>query len=154
MGNYVHFSRDPRLWEESTQMLWGSHDIFPSLSQFQVRDVTQSEVLALSHAGVWGDTEKPQHNMAYLLLALGKTIEGEMVFGLTAVWAHPHQACLLSLDKAVKKLTPLINIGNNWAYAFMWIKQGALHVPPSSRGHVSAMINGVLSRSACKCLCQ
>ena len=79
MGDYAHFSRDPGLWEESTQMLWGSHDICLSLSWFQVRDVTQSELLALSHAWVWGDKEKPQCDMAYLLIVLGKTIKGERV---------------------------------------------------------------------------
>ena len=44
MGDYAHFSRDPSLWEGSTQMPWGSHDICPSLSQFQVEEVTQSEL--------------------------------------------------------------------------------------------------------------
>ena len=66
----------------------------PSLSWFQVRDMTQSELLALSHTGVWGDTEKPQRDMAYLLIAPDKTIEGEMVFRLATVWAHLHQAHL------------------------------------------------------------
>ena len=81
MGDYVNFSRDPGLWEELTQTLWGSH-IGPSLSQFQVKDVTQSELLALSHAGAWVDAEKPQHDMAYLLIALGKTVEGR-----DGIWA-------------------------------------------------------------------
>ena len=100
-------------------MLWVSHDICPSQSLFQVRDVTQSELLALFHAGVWEDTEKPQCNMAYLLIALGKTIEGEMAFRLTMVWVHPHQACLPSLDEMARKLALLVNIGDNWAYAFV-----------------------------------
>ena len=114
MGDYAHFSRDPSLWEKLMQMLWGSHDICPSLSQFQVRDVTWSELSALSHAGAWGDTEKPQHDMAYLLIVPGKTIEGEMAFGLTMMWAHPHQACLPSLDEVARKLALLIDIGTNW----------------------------------------
>ena len=154
MGNYAHFSRDPGLWEESTKMLWGSHDICPSLSWFQVRDVTWSELLALSCAGEWGDTEKPQCNMAYLLIVPGKTIEGEIVFGLNTVWAHPYQACLPSMDQVARKLPLLISIGNNWVYTFVWLNKGALHVPLSIKGHVSAMINGTLSRSACRHLCQ
>ena len=67
-----------------------------------MRDVTWSELLALSHAGAWGDTEKPQHDMAYFLIASGKTIEGEMAFGLTAVWAHLHQAHLPSLHEVMR----------------------------------------------------
>ena len=154
MGEYTHFSKNPCLWEELTQMLWGSHDICPCLSQFQVRDMTRSELSALSHMGAWGDTQKPQCNMAYLLIAPGKTIKGEMAFGLTVVWAHPHQACLPSLDEVVRKFTLLIDIGDNWAYAFVWLNKGTLHVPLSSEGHISAMINGALSRSTCGHLCQ
>ena len=118
----------------------------PSLSQFQVRDVTQSELLALSHAGVWGDTEKPHQDMAYLLIALGKTVKGEMVFELAVVWVCPHQVCLSSLDEAVRKLTLLIDIGDNWAYAFMQLNINAQHIPLSSDNHTSAMIDNMLSR--------
>ena len=134
MGDYAHFSRDPSLWEESTQILWGSHDICPFLSQFQVRDVTWSELLALCHVGVWGDAEKPQCDMVYLLIAPGMTVKGEMVFGLAVVWAHPHQACLSSLDEVPRKLTLLIDIGDNWAYTFMQLNEGALHAPLSNEG--------------------
>ena len=154
MGDYMHFSRDPSPWEESTQMLWGSHDICPSLSWFKVRDVTQWELLAFSSAGVWEDAEKPQCNMAYLLIVPGKTIEGEMAFRLTMVWAHPHQAHLLSLDELARKHALLIDIGDNWAYAFVWLNEVALHVPLSSEGNISAMINGVPSRSTCRHLYQ
>ena len=119
-----------------------------------MRDVTWSELLALSHAGAWGDTEKPQHDMAYLLIALGKTIKGEMAFGLATVWAHPHQVYLPSLDEVPRKLSLLIDIGGNWVHAFMQLNEGALHIPLSSKGHISAMINRALSRSTCGCLCQ
>ena len=154
MNDCAHFSRDPSLWEELTQMLWGSHDICTSLSWFQLRDVTQLEFLALSCAGAWGDTEKPQCDMVYPLIVPGKTIEGEMAFRLAMVWAHPHHACLPSLDEAVRKLALLIDIGNDWAYTFVQLNEGALHVSLSSEGHTSAMINGALSRSACRHLCQ
>ena len=109
MGNYAHFPKDPVMWEESTQAQWGAHNICPSLTQFKVGEITQLELLALSHAGAWGSIEKPQGDMAFLLIATGKTIEEEMAFGLAVVWAHPHQAWLSSLDGAVKKLTLLID---------------------------------------------
>ena len=115
--------------------------------------MTQSELLTLSHAGAWGNAEK-KCNMVYLWIALGKTIEGEMAFGLTMVWVHPHLACLSSLHEVARKLTLLINIGNNWVYAFMQLNEGTLHVPLSSKGHISAMTDGALSRSACGHLCQ
>ena len=121
MGNYTHFSKDASWWEQLTQLVWGSHDICPSLSQFQVRDVTRSELLALSHTGAWGNIEKPKHDMAFLSIALDKAIEGERVFGLVAVWVHPHQACLSSLDEAAWKIALLNDTGSDWAYAFVWL---------------------------------
>ena len=135
-------------------MLWGCHNICPSLSHFQVTEVTWPELSALSHAGVWGDIQKPQCNIAFLLIVLGKTVEGEMAFRLVVVWMHPHQACLPSLDEVSRKLTLLIDIGDNWAYAFVWLNKGALHVTPSNKGHISTMIDWVPSRSACRHLYQ
>ena len=131
MGNYAYFAKDPGWWEESTQALWGWHDICPSLTQLSVALVTQSEFSTFSHAGVWGNAEKFQGNMAFLLIAPEKTIKGEMAFGLAMVWAHPYQACLSSLDEAAKKLALLINLGNNWAYTFVWLNEDAQHVPLS-----------------------
>ena len=68
-------------------MLWGFHDICPSLTRFKVQEIMQLELLALSHAGAGGSMEKPHGNMAFLLIVPRKTIEGEMAFRL--VWAHP-----------------------------------------------------------------
>ena len=154
MRDFKHFSNDTSLWEWSTQVVWGAFNFCPSLSQFQVKDVTQSELLALSHVGAWGNSERPKCDMAFPLIVLGKTIKGEMAFGLATVWPHPHQAHLSSLDEAVRKLTLLIDIGNNWVYGFVQLNKDALHVPLSNQAHISAMIDGVLSRSACWHLCQ
>ena len=87
--------------------------------------------------------------MAFLLIVPGKTVKGEMAFGLAMVWAHPAQAHLFSLDEATWKLTLLIDIGNNWAYTFVQLNEGTLCVPLSNEGHISTMIDGVPSWSAC-----
>ena len=132
----------------------GSHDLSPSLSQFQVREMTWLELLDLSHKGAWGDIEKPKHDMAFLLIVPDKTVKGERVFSLVAVWLHPHQAHHSSLGEAVWKLALLIDTGTDWAYTFMQLNEDALHIPLSSEGHIRAMINGVPSRSTCGCLGQ
>ena len=148
----MHFSMDVDLWEPSTQVVWGSHNLPPL--QFQVRAIMLTELHALSHAGAWGDIEKPRHNMVFLLIALDKTIKGERVFDLVAVWTYPHQACHHSLGEAVHKLTMLIDIGTDWVYAFAQLNGDTLHTPLSSEGHMSAMIDGMPSMSACGCLSQ
>ena len=154
MSSYAYFAKDPGWWEEFTQVLWGYQDICPSLTQFQVAQVTQSELSVLSLAGAWGDVEKFWGNMAFLLIAPKKTIEGEMAFGLAEVWVHPYQACLSSLDEAVKKPTLLINLGNKWAYTFVQLNKDAQHIPLPIEGHLSAMIDGMPSRNMCRCLWQ
>ena len=116
--------------------------------------VTQPELSALSHSGAWGDTEKFQGDLAFLLIAPEKTIQGEVAFSLTMVWAHPYQACLSSLDEVAKKITLFINTGDNWAYTFVQHNEDAQHVSLPKEGHLSTMINGVPSRNACRHLCQ
>ena len=117
MVDYAHFAKDPGQWEELTQMLWGSHNICPFLTWFKMQEIMQLELLALSHRRALGNIEKTQGDIAFLLIEPRKTIEGEMAFGLAAVWAHPHQAWLSSLDETVKKLTLLIILDDKWVYA-------------------------------------
>ena len=148
MGNFKHFCKDTSLWEWLTQAVWGALDFCPSLLQFQVRDVTQSELSASPMQGHGGILRDPNVTWV-LLIVLGRTFEGEMAFGLAMVWAHSHQACLSSLCEVARKLTLLIDIGDNWAYAFVWLNEGTLHVPLSNEGHISTMVDGVLSRSTC-----
>ena len=146
MGDYAHFFKDPGWWDESTLALWGLHNICPFLSHFQMAQMTWPELSALSCAGAWEDPKKPQCNMAFLLIVPGKAVGEEMAFGLVMVWMHPHQACLSSLDKVVRKLALLINLGDNWAYAFLWLNENAQHIPLPDEGH--------LSKSVCGHLCQ
>ena len=58
--------------------------------QFQVHTITQGQLTALSQAGAWGDMEKPHQDMAFLLIVPSLAIGCKQVFGLTAVWTHPH----------------------------------------------------------------
>ena len=154
MGDYAFFTKDPSQWEESNQALWGHHNICPSLPRFYEALVTQPELSALSCSGVWRDAKKFWGDLAFLLIVPKKTIEGEVAFGLTMVWAQPYQACLSSVDKAAKKLTLLINSGYNWAYTFVWLNKDGQHVPLPKEGHLSTIIDSAPSRNMCRHLCQ
>ena len=154
MGDYAYFAKDPGWWEESFQVLWGCHDICPSLMQFHIALVTWPELSALSSTGAWGDIKKFWSDLAFLLIVPKKTNEGEMAFRLAVVWVHPYQACLSSLDEVAKKFTLLIDSGDNWAYAFVWLNEDSQHIPLPKEGHHSAMIDGAPIRSMCGCLCQ
>ena len=77
-----------------------------------------------------------------------------MALRLGMVWPHPYQACISSLDEAVKKLTLLTTSSGNWAYTFVQFNNDAQHVPLPKEGHLSAMINRAPNRNACGHLCQ
>ena len=111
--------------------------------------VTWPELSALSHLGAWGDSKKFQGDLAFLLIVSEKTIQGEVAFGLTVVWADLYQTHLSLVDEVTKKLTLLVNCGHTWAYAFVWLNKDAQHMPLPKEGHLSAMIDGTPSRNAC-----
>ena len=87
--------------------------------------------------------------MTYLLLVPDQVVEEERRFGLVAAWIHPCQAHLPSLDEAVRKVTLLINTGEDWTYAFTQLIEDSQHIPLSTARHISAMIDGASSRSTC-----
>ena len=124
------------------------------ISQFEVREMTLSELYALSPTGTWGDTEKFKCYMTFLLIVPNKTVKGERVFGLVAEWAHPLQAHHPSLGEVAHKLRLLISTGNDWAYTFAQCNEDTLHMPLSSKGHRSVMIDGAPNTNACGCLSQ
>ena len=73
--------------------------------------------MTLSQAGAWGDAGKPWHDIAFVFRVPRLAIGCEWVFGLTAMWAHPHQAYLLTLGEVAQKLMLLANESLNWPYA-------------------------------------
>ena len=154
MCDYDFFSKDHGWWDENYQSLWGCHSICSLLEQFQVTQMTQSELSSLTGSGAWGDIKKFCSDLAYLLVSPKKATKGEMVFGLAVVWVHPYQAHIPTLDEVVIRLTLLTTSHENWAYIFVRFSEDAQHAPFPKEGHLSAMIEGTPSRSACRCLCQ
>ena len=102
MSDYAYYSKDPTLWEEASQALWGDHDICTLLPQFVVTLITRWEISALSRNEAHGDPKKPRFGMAYLLLVLAQEAEEERKFGLVAVWVHPCQALLPNQTRSQK----------------------------------------------------
>ena len=98
---------------------------FVPQEQFQITQVSQSELSFLTGLVAWGDTKKFCSDLAYLLVLAKKATKGEMVFGLAVVWVHPYQACIPTLDEAARKLTLLITSHENWAYTFVRFNEDA-----------------------------
>ena len=148
MDNYASFASDTSKSEQDNMAAWRSLNICHLLTQFQVVEITRAGLSTISCAEAWGDPKRPKSDMAYLL-APNQAVEEERRLRLVAVWTHPCQAHLPSLDEMVRKFTLLINTGEDWAYAFMQLNEDSQHFPLSTTGHISTMINDTPSRSTC-----
>ena len=150
----MFLSTDTSLWDPSTKATWGGLDFCPVVTQFQVCTIMQRQLTTPSQVGAWGDAEKPQQDMAFVLIAPSLVTRYDWVFGLTAMWVHPCHACLHTLAEVAWNLMWLTNKGTNWPYAYTWMNDAIAHVPLCSEGHIGIMTEGLPSMNACGCLNQ
>ena len=87
--------------------------------------------------------------MAFLLIVPIITIGYKRLFGLVAVWAHPHQVCYHTLEVEAHKCVLLVDESIDWAYGFVWLNEALSHAPLLREGHVSAMTDGMPTTDAC-----
>ena len=111
MSNYTFFYKDPSQWDEAYQVLWGHHDICPTLEQFHAVSVSQSDLPSLTSLKAWGDLEKFRSNVTFLLILTEEGTVGGRVYGLSPMWVHPYQARISTMKEVVKQLTPMISTG-------------------------------------------
>ena len=145
MSNFMLLSAEASLWELMTKLRWRLHDYCLVVTNFQVWAIKQAQLDTLSQAMAWGDAEKPQWDMAFLLIMLSITPEHKRIFSLINAWAHPCQACYTTLADAVCRLVLLMDGSANWVYAFVQLNEVLSYAPLSSVGHISAMTDGTQS---------
>ena len=87
--------------------------------------------------------------MVFLLIVPHLAIMCEWVFGLTAVWAHPHQACLPTLGEAAQKLMLLAKESPNCPYVYAQMNDAVALAPLSSEGHTGITPGGIPSMNVC-----
>ena len=63
----------------------GVPQLLTLVKQFQVCAIMQTQLTALSQAGACGEVEKPQWDMAFLIIVPNIDAGGDQVFGLAAV---------------------------------------------------------------------
>ena len=93
--------------------------------------------------------EKARGDIAFLMIAPSTNPEGDQVFSLAVVWAHPCQGCLSTLVEAAQKLMLLADNGPDWPYTFVHMSDTVLHVPLSGNRHIGAMTDSVHSVNTC-----
>ena len=142
MSNYNFFSKGPSQLGEAFQSLWGHHDICPLYDQFHVASVTQSELSSLTSLKAWGNREKFQSDIAFLLVLTKECTVEDRVYGLSTMWVNPYQARVSTVVEAVKQLAPMIPARPNWPYALVWLNADVCHVPLPKEGHLIILMEG------------
>ena len=69
MSKFSHLCDDTILWDPTNKAAMGSLDVCPTIMQFQVHTIMQTQLSALSQAGAWGKAMKPRWDMAFLMIA-------------------------------------------------------------------------------------
>ena len=96
---------------------------------------------------VWGDTQEPHNNMAYLLVHTGDA-SGTESYGLVLVWISSHQARASTMEEAIGKLSACISSGPDWPYVLARLYEGSNHTPLPKDKHLGILPKGKVQRRA------
>ena len=118
MSEFEFFVNKEERWGDSMRALWGNLSICPLLHHMDLPCHTAGELLSISHLKIWGDTQKPQVGMAYLLLDVEDASEVEG-YGMALVWISPHQAGALTMAEALEILSTCAPSGPDWPYVLI-----------------------------------
>ena len=154
MSNYDFFSKGPSQWGEAFQSFWGCHVICPLLDQFHVTSIIESELSSLTSIKAWGNPEKFQSDITFLLVLTKECTAGDRVYGLSTMLVNPNQARVSAVEEAVKQLAPLIPTRPNWPYALVQLNADACHAPPPREGQLSILMERGTNSAACRWISQ
>ena len=85
MSEFSLLCANATLWDPTTRAIWRSLDFCPTITWFQVCTIMQTQLTTLSQAGAWGEVEKPQWDMAFLIIAPSNNLGGDQVFSLATM---------------------------------------------------------------------
>ena len=141
MTEFKFFANREERWSDSMRALWGSLIICPLLDHMDLPYHTAGELLSISHLNVWGDTQKPQDGMAYLLVRVEDASEVKG-YGIALVWISPHQAWASTMEEALGILSTCISSGPDWPYVLTQLYEGTNHVPLPKDKHLGILPQG------------
>ena len=136
-------------WGKDLALLWGCLNICPSLQQFHISSITQSELSSLTGFKAWGDKEKSHNNITFLLVSAEEEATWDRNYGLSTIWVNPCQARVHSIEEVVKEQTTWVSSGPNWPYALVQLNEDTCHAPLSKEGHLGILPEGGTDSTTC-----
>ena len=128
MTEYAFFAQKADRWDKDMASLWGNLNVCPQLYWLEIPCHSQVELFSISSLKVWGNVQKPCHNIAYILVWVENAMK-DRHYSISLVWVHPNQVRAATMEEAVKKLTACTSSGTNWPYALAQQYVGPCHAP-------------------------
>ena len=116
----------------------GDLSICPCLDSLELPHHTLGELLSISHLKVWGDTQEPHNDMAYLPVCTEGNSEANS-YSMALVWISPHQAQVSTMEEALGTLSSCISSGPDWPYVFAQLYKGSNHTPLPKGKHLGIL---------------
>ena len=135
MSEFEFFTNKEERWGDSMKALWGNLSICPILHHLDLPYHMAGELLSISCLKVWGDIQKPQDGMAYLLVKVEDASEVEG-YGMALVWISPHQARASTMAEALEILSTCTPSGPDWPYVLIQLYEGTNHAPLPKDKHL------------------
>ena len=88
MMEFAFFAGKEDRLVDNMMAIWGNLSICPCLDYLKLPYHTSQELLSISHLKIWGNTQEPHNDMAYLLVCTGDA-SGAKSYGLALVWISP-----------------------------------------------------------------
>ena len=127
-------------------LLWGSLNICPQLNYLELQCHSSGELLFISSIKIWGDTQEPCNDMAYLLVCTGDASEAQN-YGISLVWISPTQVRASTMEEVVGTLSAYISSKPNWPYALAQVYKGSSHTPLPRDKHLGVLPQGKAEES-------
>ena len=146
MKEFTFFASKEDRWDDSMRALWGNLSICPRLDYLELPYYTSEELLSICCFKVWGNTQEPHNNMAYLLVHTDDASEAES-YRMALVWISPHQAQASMMEEALGTLSACISSGPNWPYVLAQLYEGSNHTPLPKDKHLGILPQGKAEES-------
>ena len=79
MTKFEFFASKEDRWGDNMRDLWVNLSICPCLDYLELPYLTSGELLSICHLKVWGNTQEPHNDMAYLLVHTEDASEAEIM---------------------------------------------------------------------------
>ena len=148
MTEFAFFAGKEDRWGDNMRALWANLSICPCLNYLELPYHTSGELLSISHLKVWGDTQEPRNDMAYLLVHTEDASEAESYI-MALLWLSPHQARASTMEEALGTLSSCISSVPNWPYVHAQLYEGSNHTPLPKDKHLGILPQGKAEESPC-----